>query len=139
LKDLGLTSPHPPLAISAVIGGTMGTRPWKAAVAAITRRVNTLCTKYRSPLAVHVVFQVPGEVLRPDFAGVRTGVFSRREMSLVVQVAVPDNVDQDREEWLIAMLRRAVGEAERFAVSEALPDTDLSSLRTLVDSLSEAP
>jgi hypothetical protein len=130
-----MTSSHPPIDVSTVIGGTIGTRPWKDATRAIVKLINAIRMNYCSPLSLQIVFQIPGEVLRPDFSGIRTGPFSRREAVLVIQVAVPDDVNQDREEWLIARLRDAVAEAERFATMEALPDTGLSALRRLVDAV----
>jgi hypothetical protein len=130
-----VVSAHPPLAISTVSGGTMGTRPWKEAIKAVASRVVAIRSDYPTPLALNVVFQIPGEVLRPDFTGVRTGNFSRRQERLVVQVAVPEVVDGDRQACVVAMLRDAIDEAERFAVMEALPDTDLSGLRQLVAAL----
>src|SRR5215467_15402352 len=121
-RERHAASSRPPLAISVMAGGTVGTRPWKETIRTISRRVAAIGSEYHAPLALHVVFQIPGEVLRPDFTGVRTGAFSRRAMSLVLQAAVPDAGAQDREAWVLATLREAVDAAERFVVMEALPD-----------------
>jgi hypothetical protein len=129
---------HPSLDISVITGGTRGTRAWQEAIRVVARRLIAIRAGYSTPLAVQVVFQIPGEVFRPEFVGVRTGLFSRREGRLVVQVAVAEEPDGDRQAWVIAMLREAVAEAERFAIMEALPDTDLSGLERLVDALSAA-
>ena len=137
-KDPELAPSHPPIGISTVVGGTIGTRPWRDATRDVIRRVNAIRMGYGSPLSLQVVFQIPGEVVRPDFSGVRTGLFSRREGRLVVQVAVPVEFEGDRPAWVIAQLRAAVAEAEKFAVMEALPDTDLSGLRRLIDAVADS-
>jgi hypothetical protein len=52
---------------------------------------------------------------------------------------VPEQPQGDRQAWVVAMLKEAVSQAEEFAVMEALPDTQLSNLRELIDALSVAP
>jgi len=133
------SSEQPPLDISVVAGGTIGTRAWMESIRAIVRRLVSIRSEYSTPLSLQVVFQIPGAVLRPDFSGVRTGTFSRRERRLVVQVAVPEQLQGDRQAWVIGMLKEAVSQAEEFAVMEALADTELSNLRKLIDALSVAP
>lgn len=39
---------------------------------------------------INIVYHVPGTLLRPDYEGVRTGKFSKRERCLMVQVAVEE-------------------------------------------------
>jgi hypothetical protein len=133
------SSDHPALEIGMIIGGTVGTRAWKDAIRAVRRRVTVVRSDFSSPLSLQVVFQIPGEVVLPNFAGVRTGLFSRRLGRLVVQVAVPQEPDGDRQAWVIAKLREAIAKAERFAIMEALPDTDLSGLKRLVDAVVDSP
>jgi hypothetical protein len=134
-KGVKLSAPNPPIGISSISGGTIGTRPWKMAIAAIIKQINAIREEYSSPLSLQIVFQIPGEVIRPDFTGVRTGLFSRRDGRLVVHVAVPDDVEGDRVAWVITRLREAVAEAEKFAIMEALPDTDFSGLGCLIDAV----
>jgi hypothetical protein len=82
-------SDHPALAIGAVAGGPGANRGWADAVKALGRRVIEVREGVTSPLAVNVVYQIPGRFLEPEFAGVRTGRFSRKEARLLVQVALP--------------------------------------------------
>jgi hypothetical protein len=124
-----------PLTIGMVSGGTLGTRPWRDAVRAVARRLKDLPASFETPLAINVSFQIPGEVIKPDFTGIRTGTFSRRDALLMIQVALPDSIDEDRELYVVARLRDAIDVAERFAIMEALPDTDLTDLRQLVAAL----
>jgi hypothetical protein len=67
---------------------------------------NSIRAEYDSPLSLQIVFQIPGELIQPDFTGVRTGRFSRRERRLVIQVAVPDDFEGDRTAWLVASAAR---------------------------------
>ena len=39
---------------------------------------------------INIVYHVPGTLLKPDYVGVRTGKFSRKERCLMVQVAVEE-------------------------------------------------
>ena len=47
---------------------------------------------------VDFVFHFPGSILKPEFIGLRTGRFSRKQMMLQIQCSVPaDLVDADEE------------------------------------------
>ncbi|GAB5517742.1 hypothetical protein [Rhodopirellula baltica] len=41
---------------------------------------------------LNVVFHFPGSLISPDYTGLRTAKFSRRERTLMVQAAVPPDV-----------------------------------------------
>ena len=68
------------------------------------------------PMSLNVVFHVPGSIIGLDWAGVRTGRFSKKEKMLMVQVAVPEEVKQsaDIRSFLFASLRNAVLVAAPF-------------------------
>jgi hypothetical protein len=59
---------------------------------------------------INPIFIVPGSLLQPDFDGMKTGHFSRREKGLVIQVAVPNAVAEgaDVERFVVASLRDCV-------------------------------
>ena len=126
---------HPALAIGAIAGGPGTSRAWSDAVKALGRRVIDLREGLDSPLAVNVVFQIPGQFLEPDFEGVRTGQFSRKERRLLVQVALPSRPAGDAVEEVRRFLTWAIYAAEEFAQMEGLVAGELSSLRELVDRL----
>jgi hypothetical protein len=86
-----------------------------------------------SPLAVNVVYQIPGQFLDPDFEGVRTGRFSRKEARLLVQVALPREPSSDTSAEVRRLLRDAIAAAEDFAQQEGMIGGQLSGLRELVD------
>ncbi len=55
------------------------------------RRLMAHCENDKTDGArVNIVYGLPGSVWKPDFIGVQTGKFSRREETLVVHVAVED-------------------------------------------------
>jgi hypothetical protein len=102
---------------------------------ALSRRVQALRAGVPSPLAVNVVFQIPGKFLTPDFQGVRSGRFSRKERALLVQVALPTEPSSTPDVDLTDYLRTAVAVAEDFAQQEALIDGPLNELRELIERL----
>ena len=102
---------------------------------ALGRRVKKLRSEVSSPLAVNVVFQLPGRFLTPEFVGVRSGTFSRKERLLMVQVAVPAEPTSTPDTDVRILLRDAVELAENFAQQEAMIEGQLVALRELVDRL----
>lgn len=100
---------------------------------ALMRRVKELRSDVSSPLAVNVVFQIPGSNLSPEFEGLRSGLFSRKEQKLMVQVALPPLAPASADEEVRSFLRAAVLLAEDFAQQEALIEGELEELRGLVE------
>jgi hypothetical protein len=119
--------------IGSIVGGpTSANRPWREAITSLTRRIAAARIGCSAPLNVNVVFQVPGDVLQPDFVGVRTGRFSRKDPLLMVQVAVPIDVPGDIEQHLAALTYAAIEEAARWAEKRRLP-CDISVLRGILE------
>src|SRR5690242_4632491 len=59
--------------------------------------------------ALDIVFHVPGSLLKPEFTGVRTARFSRKERKLMLQIAVPEEqVHTPDIRWLLDAIREAV-------------------------------
>ena len=122
----------PALSLSAIAGGTTASRNWELAVKRLANRVIHERGGVTSPLAVHVVYQIPGEHARPDFVGVRTGRFSRKDLRLLVQVALPPEPSADADAEALAMLREAVSLAEDFARKAGLIGGRLVELQELL-------
>ena len=59
---------------------------------------------------INPIFIVPGSLHVPDFEGLKTGHFSRREKGLVIQVAVPKAVAEGVgvEQFVVRSLRDCV-------------------------------
>jgi len=57
-----------------------------------------------------LVFHVPGNLISPKFDGQRTAKFSRRERTLMIQIAVPtDKIHSDcPEQFLFASIAKAI-------------------------------
>jgi hypothetical protein len=74
---------------------------------------------------------VPGRTFKPEFAGVRTGRFSKKDNELMIQVALPETVPTDPASFLRASVLAAIDEAERWAVKRKVP-SELGMLRAVV-------
>jgi hypothetical protein len=87
-----------------------------------------------SPLALNVVFHVPGDLWKPEFAGMRTGRLSRRQHLLMVQVAIPDVPVPPRAIiYLLSLVADAIDLAEDYGKSKKVISEPLDALRQIVD------
>jgi hypothetical protein len=125
----------PALSLGAVIGGTSASRAWEVALKRLAKRVTDVREGATSPLAVNVVYQIPGEVVSPEFTGVRSGPFSRESRELLVQVALPPEPAGDPDVEALALLHEAVNVAEEFACQEGLVKGQLIELQELLERL----
>ena len=105
------------------------------AVKRLAKRVIEVRTGVTTPLAVNVVYQIPGEHAQPDFVGVRSGRFSRKDLRLLVQVALPPEPMADADAEARAYLDRALDVAADYARKEGLITGDLIELQGLVADL----
>lgn len=121
----------PVLSVGAVTGGTRASREWKLAVRSLTQRIMAARDQYDSPLCVNVIYYIPGEVHRADFAGVRTGRYTDATHWLVVQAALPDEPLSDADREVREILEIAVESAEQFACRRGIADR-LIGLRNLL-------
>jgi hypothetical protein len=123
------------LSIGSVVGGPRADNAqWREGITRLSRRVAEARSGVRSPLNVNVVFQVPGKMLTPDFEGVRTGKFSKKDSLLMIQVALPEQLPGDVDANLRDRLEAAVDEGERWARARGLAD-DLAEIRSLIMAL----
>ena len=83
-----------------------------------------------------IVYHVPGSIMEPEFEGLRTGKFSKKEKMLMVQIAVPTLFENERhlEDFLVEALREAVHLAKPIFKSAKIPFSQDEFLR-LVDAL----
>lgn len=126
-----MDEPAEVLSIGSVVGGSTSTnRRWREAIGELTHAVADARADIASPLNVNVVFQVPGNVVQPDFEGARTGRYSKADRLLLVQVALPDEVPDDPDGYLREALTDAIGEAEEWARRRSIAP-DLGALREL--------
>jgi hypothetical protein len=73
--------------------------------------------------SLDIVFHVAGSLLQPEFTGVRTGRFSRKERMLQVQIAVPREVvaSDDAYPFLAARVLEAVQVAGPIVRKAGIP------------------
>jgi hypothetical protein len=126
-----------PLSIGAIVGGLRPrSRDWGDELGPIARRISAECEGVETPLAVNVVFHIPGEVVVPEFEGVRTGRYSKKSAHLMVQVAIPDiPLPDDVGRYLLGRIEEAIAEAEAFGQRRKLFEGRLEELRALVGRL----
>jgi hypothetical protein len=77
---------------------------------------------------VNVVFHVPGDILQPDFKGMRTGSWFGKRRTQVVQVAVPSDLrdPHDVADFLAESVEQAVREAA-YRMSRFRRSSDLTT------------
>jgi hypothetical protein len=118
------------LSVGAVYGGPEK-QPWRDGVHDLMQRVAALRDGVASQLNVNVVFHVPGSVLTPDFEGIRTGSFRRRDSLLMVQVALPRDAPSEVSTYLREAMVSAMDEAEAWVVRKR-KGFDTTALHELV-------
>ena len=102
--------------IGSVVGGrTPSNRAWSDEIAQLTREAVAARAGVQAPLNLNVVFHVAGNLLQPDFEGVRTGTFRKAERLLMVQVALAETAPPKPRAELLTLLAHAVTEAEAWS------------------------
>jgi hypothetical protein len=86
-----------------------------------------------------IVYQYPGSLLRPEFAGLRTGTFSRKRKILQIQIAVPaDKMEPDVfGQFYVDALEKAVKLGKKYFDKKGIPFSEDKHL-ALVNKLREA-
>lgn len=103
--------------IGSVVGGrTAGNRAWVDEIARITSEVVAARAGMEAPLNLNVVFHVAGDLIQPDFEGVRTGTFRKAQRLLMVQVALSEVAPAEPRPELLGLLEDAVAEAEAWSL-----------------------
>lgn len=104
------------LSVGIIVGGfTAESRIWREALIRLSRAVSGLRDHVDSELNINVEFQVPGNLLAPDFQGVRTGTFRKADRLLKVQVALPVDPPETPYLYGVQAIRDSVDEAEAWS------------------------
>jgi hypothetical protein len=120
------------LSIGSMVGGaTPQNKAWRDALRELTAQVKSARAGVDAPLSLNVVFHVPGNLLEPEFSGVRTGRFSRKEALLMVQVALPSETPPDALGYLREAAHEAIAEAARWADKKRVP-IDVDQLESIL-------
>lgn len=103
--------------IGSVVGGrTAGNRAWTDEIARLTSEVVAARAGMEAPLNLNVVFHVAGNLIQPDFEGVRIGTFRKAQRLLMVQVALSEAAPPEPRPELLGLLEDAVAEAESWSI-----------------------
>lgn len=135
----GLDEPVKVLSLGSVIGGrTLKNRGWSEAIRALTREIAGHREGVESDINVNVEFHVPGNLLQPEFEGLRTGAFSKFEALIKVQIALPEQPPADPRAHLIYLVREALDVVDQWISRRKLPFST-GSLRTLLADVESSP
>jgi hypothetical protein len=98
---------------------------------------SSACERDASP-AINVVYCVPGTLSSPDWEGVRSAKFSRKQQLLLVQVAVPSELvgSPALKEFLLGSLQKASEVAFEFFRRKRL-SFPLAEAKSLVERIRE--
>lgn len=123
------------LSIGSVVGGQTSTnRGWVEALRELTRDVIAGRKEITSDINVNVEFHVPGNLLEPDFHGVRTGTFRKTDRLLKIQVALPPIAPSEPREALLANLSDAMDVVDAWAHRRRV-DADTAPHRSIIAEL----
>jgi hypothetical protein len=106
-----------PLYVSEVIGGsTAANRGIRAAVDRLGHLVDQVeWTPADDEAAVDMEFHVTGNLLKPDYEGMRTGRWARSSRVQVVQYAIPVELEESSEEEVVNHLGQRLVDAVALA------------------------
>jgi hypothetical protein len=122
---------RPALTTAEIVGGVTSLNSgWDEPLWWLGNRIRAKADGVFSPISVNIEFHIPGDLLKPDYVGERTGAFRKSDSLLKVQVALPEAPPAEVRAYLKARVLSAVGEAERWAIARRRA-TDLASLREL--------
>ncbi|WP_333680495.1 hypothetical protein [Dyella sp.] len=109
------------LTFGTLVGGSgTNSHRWKDAVWDLSWRIDGVAKTHTSPLKLNVVFHIPGNMLKPEFSGVRTGSYFKKLAALMVQVALPEELAEDVPAYIEHVTHLAIDEAARWAVKRRL-------------------
>ncbi len=128
----GLGEPVKVLSLGSVIGGrTLANSGWSEAIRALTREIAAHRDGVESDINVNVEFYVPGNLLQPEFEGLRTGAFRKSDTLIKVQVALPEQPPAVPRDHLLSLVREALDVVDQWASRRKLA-VNTGSLRALL-------
>lgn len=128
----GLQEPVRVLSLSSVIGGrTLANRGWTEVIRELTRRIAAHRDGVESTVNVNIEFHVPGNLLQPEFEGIRTGAFSKSDALIKVQIALPEQLPADPMAYLVELIWEALEIVDQWSSRRKL-GVDTASLRELL-------
>ena len=132
-----LDEPAVVLSIGFNVGGkTAANSGWAIALRQLSRDISVSRAGVDSDLNVNIEFHIPGNLLAPDFEGVRSGFFREKDSLLKVQVALPPVAPDDPRSMLLEYLFAALDEVDKWAIAKSR-SADTRALREIVMSVAD--
>ncbi|MGV8885297.1 MAG: hypothetical protein ACOH1T_06865 [Microbacteriaceae bacterium] len=126
------------LSIGILIGGrTQQNKPWVEGVTAVSNFITDNADHYSSAFSVNVHFHIPGDMIVPDFEGVKVGRFIRSENGLIVKAALPPIPPDDVRSEVVGYLRKAIAVAAEWSRKKKHDET-FERFQDLVTAISGA-
>jgi hypothetical protein len=120
------------VSIGVIVGGlTDQSKVWREALTRLSRDLSGLAGQLESEFRINFEFQVPGNIISPDFQGVRTGTFRKADRHLKVQIAVPNDPAADPYAYCLHAMGDAVDAAEAWSVRRRI-EFDSQPFRSLL-------
>lgn len=133
--------PDRPKAISVgvIVGGlTTQSKVWREALTRLSRDVSGIAGQLESDFSISVEFQIPGNIISPDFQGVRTGAFRKADRRLKIQIAVQDDPPADPYAYGVHAIGDAVDAAQAWSVRRRV-EFDAAPFQSLLALLNDNP
>jgi hypothetical protein len=127
------------LSVGVIVGGlTAQSKVWREALTRLSRDLSGVAGQFESDFRINVEFQIPGNIISPDFQGVRTGAFRKADRHLKIQVAVPNDPPADPYAYGVHAIGNAVDAAEVWSVRRRV-EFDAAPFRSVLALLNESP
>ena len=124
------------ISVGMVLGG-----PEHVAFDREVRKLMKFCRENRergfAGSEINIVYHVPGSVGKPDYVGIRTGQFSKKERCLMVQIAVEEEFaalhdTNEIRRYIFETADEAIGIAKTELERKGI-DYDIETDRVLLD------
>ncbi|MGO4473101.1 hypothetical protein AB4Y95_14340 [Arthrobacter sp. M-10] len=126
------------LSLGSILGGRTPTnRGWVDGINQLMRQISSARDGVTSNIKVTVEFHIPGNLIAPDYEGVRTGYFRKADSLIKVQVALPPEAPNDARPVLVGYLWAALDAVDAWAVAKNR-NFDTLALRELVAAVESA-
>lgn len=120
-----------------LIGGSgANSRRWEEAIWGLSRRIDCVARDLKASLKLNVVFHIPGNMLKPEFSGVRTSTYFRKLAVLMIQVALPEERAEDERSYIKQVTHLAIDEAAHWALKRRL-EFDVGLFHDIVERAEE--
>lgn len=109
------------LSVSTLVGGSgANCQAWQFAIKTFCHDIKKCIQGRTTPLKLDLAFHIPGNMLKPDFYGVRTGSYFKKMSILVVQIALPDEFPENALVHIRHEAHQAIDESVRWAAKNHL-------------------